>query len=420
MATTNSMIPMRTRRRLRLERLSHALTLPLLTLAAAVTLSACGRDAKGDAEAKGDDTVGEAAGAPKAGGEATEAERAEVVRLDTAGIRLGGIQIGVADSAMTSGLPVTGTITYDANRVSHIGARTDGRILAVRADLGARVRRGQMLAELESADVGQIRAEEREATALLRIARENYARERRLEQQGISSRKELLEAEAEMRRAEAALRSAADRLSVLGAGHGTGGHFDVSAPFGGTVVTRNASRGAMATTSDTLFTLADLSEVWIELDVFERDLARVRTGQPVVVTVEAYPGRTFRGRVVYLGEILDPAKRTVRTRVELPNPDGALKPGMFARGTIRVGGAGPAVAAVPQDAVQEVEGKQVVFVPGARAGEFRPVPVEIGEPIEGRRVTIRAGLRPGERVVTTGAFALRSELAKGEIGEHGH
>ena len=391
------------------------LTLALTLSVGAMALGGCGGQDEEPAEAlAADHAEGGAEDADHAG------EEIELVTLDTAAMRLGGIQVATVEAVTTSGLPVTGTITYDANRVSHVGARTEGRVLALQADLGTRVRRGQVLVELESAEVGQIRADEIEAEALLKIERENYAREQRLEQQGISSRKELLEAERGLRRAEAALRSARDRLRVLGAGHGDGGHFDIVAPFAGVVVGRDVSLGEMATPADTLLTLADLSRVWIELDVFERDLSRVRIGQPVSVTVTASPGRTFPGRIVYLGQVLDPAKRTVRARVEIPNPDGALKPGMFATATIQVGGGGPPVAVLPQDAVQELEGRQVVFVPGEKPGEFRPVRVEVGETIEGNRVVIRSGLAPGSRVVIAGAFALRSELAKGEIGEHGH
>lgn len=395
-----------------------------LLLMTAVGSAACGRE-NAAAKASGKDAPAGAADGAK-GGDAKSDRAAgggdaagDVVRLDTAGVRLGGIRIAPVGTITTSGLALTGSITYDADRVTYIGARTAGRVLNVAAELGARVGRGATLVELESVDVGQIRAEERQATELLAIARENYARERRLEQQGISSRKELLDAEAELRRNEAAFRSARDRLAVLGAGHGAGGHFDVSAPFAGVIVTRNVSRGQMAEPTDTLFTVADLSRVWIELDIFERDLARVRMGQGVAVTTDAYPGRTFPGRIVYVASILDPAKRTVRARVAIPNADRALKPGMFARAVVQVGGGGPAVVVVPQAAVQELRGRQVVFVPGAKPGEFRPAPVEVGETVDSNRVVIRTGLAPGARVVTEGAFALRSELLKSEIGEEG-
>lgn len=372
---------------------------------------------KGDDGASDSAKAGDAAGA-EAGH--TDAEGVEVVMLDTTQQRLGGVAVEPVATITTSGLPVTGTITYDANRVSHVGSRTEGRVVALRAELGVRVGRGQTLALLESPQVGQIRAEEREAEELAKIAEENFARERRLAEQGISSRKELLDAEAELRRMQASLRSAQTQLRVLGAGHGTGGQFGISSPFAGQVVARDVSLGEMVGPEDTLFTVADLSRVWIELSIFERDLTRVRVGQSVAVRTSAYPDRVFQGRIVYVGSILDPERRTVAARVEIPNADGALKPGMFANASIQVGAGGPTVVVVPQEAVQEVDGRKVVFVPGDRAGEFRPQPVDVGEPLDGGRVTIRSGITPGTRIVTRGAFALRSELAKSEIGEAGH
>ena len=227
-------------------------------------------------------------------------------------------------------------------------------------------------------------------------------------------------AEADLRRAEAALNGAHDRLAVLGAGDGEGGQYALTSPFAGVVVARDASLGEMASPSDQLFTVADLTRLWIELDIYERDLSRVAQGQAVDVTTGAYPGRTFPGRIVYVGDIVDPEKRTVRARVEIPNADMSLKPGMFANALIRIGGEGPPVPAVPREAVQEVEGRTVVFVPGSRPGEFRAQPVQVGQPTEDGMVLVQSGIGLGDQVVTTGAFALRSELAEGEIGEAGH
>lgn len=350
------------------------------------------------------------------------AEEKDVVVLDSTAIAVARIALVPVETVQTTALPVTGTITYDANRVSQIGPRTDGRVVALRADVGERVRAGQALAVLESPQVGQLRAEDEEAEALLRIALENYEREVRLEAQGISSRKEVLEAQAELRRAEAAERSAAARLNALGAGHGNGegSRFAVTAPFPGVIVEREASLGEMASPADRLFTVANLDRVWIELDIYERDLSRISLGQDVEVTTAAYPRRSFPGQIVYVGDILDPQTRTVRARVEIPNESGALKPGMFATARIQVGGGGAPVAVVPQEAVQELEGRKVVFVAGDRPGEFRAQLIEVGERADSGRVIVLSGLQGGERVVTSGAFALRSELAEGEIGGHGH
>ncbi|HET7321751.1 MAG TPA: efflux RND transporter periplasmic adaptor subunit, partial [Longimicrobiaceae bacterium] len=216
------------------------------------------------------------------------------------------------------------------------------------------------------------------------------------------------------------LQSAEQRLQVLGAGHGEGGQFVVTAPFSGVVVARDASRGEMASPAERLFTVANLERLWIELDVYERDLTRVAEGQTVDVATAAYPGRVFAGKVVYLGDILDPETRTVRARVEIPNPDRLLKPGMFANATIRVGGGGSLRVMVPRAAVQELDGRTIVFVPGDRPGEFRAVPVEVGEALSDGRVIILGGLQTGAQLVIAGAFSLRSEAAEGAISEAGH
>jgi cobalt-zinc-cadmium efflux system membrane fusion protein len=329
------------------------------------------------------------------------------------------IRVGNAAVVETNRLPVTGTITYDQNRVSHIGPRTEGRIVTLRVDLGARVRQGQVLAVLESPDVGATRADLHEAEALLRIQTENYEREKRLEAQGISSRKELLDAEAELRRAEAAVQSATERLRTLGAGQGEGGQFTIVAPFAGVVVQKHATLGETAGPSGQLFTVADLSRLWIELDIFERDLQRVSTGQAAVVSTAAYPGRTFAGRIVYVADVLDPERRTVRARVEVENADRSLKPGMFATAEIEVGSGEPVVV-VPREAVQDVEGRKVVWVPGDIPGQFRATPVDVGTAMEDGRVRILSGLAVGKPVVVAGAFTLKAELSKSEFGGHGH
>ncbi|MGD9524818.1 MAG: efflux RND transporter periplasmic adaptor subunit [Gemmatimonadales bacterium] len=351
---------------------------------------------------------------------AADSAAAAVVAVDSGTMTSVGIRVDTVGSAATGALTVTGTVTYDANLVSHIGARTAGRVLELRADIGDAVGDGQVLTVLESPQVGQVRSEEREAEDLLEIAQENFDREKRLESQGISSRKELLVAEADLRRAEAALRSAQERLRVLGAGHGNGGEFGLTAPFDGVVVERQVTRGEMVDPEDRLFLVADLSRVWVLLDVFERDLSGVRLGQPVEVTTTAWPDRAFAGRIVYLGAVLDTTTRTVRARVEVPNRDRALRPGMFATARIGTADSGSLQPVVPRDAVQELAGETVVFVPAGRPGEFRARPVVLGRPIDPDRVAIVAGLAIGDAVVVSGAFMLRSELAKGEIGEHGH
>lgn len=373
-----------------------------------LTFAACG----GDVGTPAEDTHEEEA-----------AEGTTTVHLDSATLAVSGVVVGAVEWVAGGTLQVTGRITYDQNRVSHIGPKTQGRVTELMAQEGSRVESGQVLAHLESPEVGSIRAELNEAEALLEIARENYEREERLEAQGISSRRELLDAEAEFRRMQARLRSAQERLRVLGAdSHGEGGHFDVTSPYEGVVVARHAGRGEVVGPEDQLFTVADLSTLWIELDIYERDLRQVREGQLVEVTTAAWPGRVFPGEIVYLGDILDAERRTVRARVEIENVDEAVKPGMFATAGIRMEshGDGSGMLAVPRNAVQTVEGSIVVWVPTEEPGEFTARMVEPGRELPGGLVEIVRGLDPDAAVVVEGAFTLKSELAKGEFGGHGH
>ena len=342
------------------------------------------------------------------------------VHLDADALALSDIEMGVASTMNQGALRVTGTITYDQDLLSHVGPKTQGRVVELRATLGSRVTEGAVLAHLESPEVGVARSELVEAEALLDIARETFDRETRLEAGGISSRREVLEAEAALRVVEASLRSAEERLRLFGAAtHGDGGHFDVVAPYDGVVVERHAGRGEVVGPSDQLFTIADLSVLWIELDIFERDVSAVSEGQAVELTTAAWPGRSFPARIVFVSDILDSQSRTVRARVEVDNSDASLKPGMFATAFINTA-EDETVVAVPRDAVQQVEGNDIVWIPGDEPGAFLATPVLMGEELPGGMVAVLAGLTAGDQVVVAGAFTLKAELAKGEFGGHGH
>jgi len=341
------------------------------------------------------------------------------VLLDSAAVAIAGIEVGRPDTVRSTGFLVTGRITFDQNRVSHLGPRTEGYAAEILADLGAEVEPGDLLAVLESPAVGAARADLTESRTVLEIARENYDRIVRLEAQGITSRRDVLEAQAELRRAEAALLRAEQELAALGATEGEGAEFFVRAPFAGVVVERHAVRGEVLGPSDRMFTVAELDQLWIELDIYERDLQRVEVGQRVAVTTPAFPDASFEGEVAYLAGILDPERRTVHARVNVANPARTLRPGMFATAEIEVRG-GATVIAVPRDAVQLVEDAQAVFVPGHEPWEFLVREVTMGRELAGNRVEILSGLAADELLVIRGAFALKSELAEGEFGGHGH
>lgn len=341
-----------------------------------------------------------------------------VITLDSVAERLAGIERVTVGSSTTSALVANGTITFDANRVSVASSRVDGHIVAVRADLGQQVPAGGLLAILESPEVGQTRGELERARASVDIARRNYEREDRLFRQQISPQKEMLEAENAYRSAQAEYRSAASRLRAIGATDGRGAAFNLRSAIAGTVVERNASPGATVGPANNLFTVADLRNVWITVDVYEADLARVRQGAVATVTPTALAGETFPGRVTYAGGIVDTASRTFKVRVDVANPGFRLRPGMFAQVRLEtIPDASASAITVPDAAVQELDGRQVVFVARARPGQYVARAVTPGPRTGDGRLVIREGLQPGEQIVVKGAFQLKAELTKASFGE---
>jgi membrane fusion protein, heavy metal efflux system len=290
------------------------------------------------------------------------------------------------------------------------------------ASPGQAVRRGQPLAELQSVELGQARAQRTAAEARAELARKTVERKRGLAEERIVSRGELQRAEAEAAEAEADLRAAEAAVDALGVGRsGAGGPsgFSLLAPLSGTVLERTAVQGQTADPSRSLFRIGDLSRLWLIVQAPERDAVRVQTGSPAEVALAALPGQKLRGTVDWIGREVDPHSRTIPVRLVLANPAGQLKPGMFATAWIRTGGEGEQVVAVPATALQRMDDQWVVFLPQGE-GTFEVRPVERGRDL-GKEVAVLSGLKPGERVVVEGAFVLRAEAEKREGGaEHHH
>jgi len=350
-------------------------------------------------------------------GAESEAAVDTFVIIDSAAQRFIGIALVPATEAAAEALVANGTITYDANRASVVAPRAEGRVLAVRTDLGQHVAAGSVLAVLESPEVGQIQGEWERARATLELARQNYEREQRLFEQLVSSRKELLEAESAFRSAQADFNSAATRLRAFGAATDASGTFRLLAPIGGTVVERAAMPGQIAGPSTVLFTIADMRRLWITVDVYEMDAARVRSGVRAWVMPRAIPGERFAGRVSFAGAIVDTVSRTVKVRVDIDNANLRLKPGMFAQVQFDVPASTQGVIVVPESAVQDLNGTPVVFVPGAVPGQFVTREVSVGPRRPGGMVAVMSGLQRGNMVVARGAFQLKSELLKATFGD---
>jgi len=341
----------------------------------------------------------------------------EVVELDSLQAAAADLELGVTGALLPDTIELTGSFTFAPTRVSHIGPRMNGRISRVDVEVGSEVQPGQTLAVLDSPDLSAAQAAWFQSAVVRDVNRRNYQRVERLFAEGIVSAPRHLEAEGELRKSESELAAAQRTLVALGAkpDSAASGVFVLTSPLAGIVVEKHATIGEVVGPDAVLFTVGDPRLLWIILDVYEADLSQVRADAPVVLTTEAYPGRTFHGRVAYVAAIVDTTSRTVKVRVEIPNTDRILRPGMFARAKLVLADEA-AVLGVPQFAIQNVGGATAVFRPEGR-GRYRVQPVVTGRTRAGGWVEVLEGLAPGDSVVVHGSFALKSELEKESFGE---
>ncbi len=343
------------------------------------------------------------------------------------------LQYGQAERrALAASLSVPSRVVFSQQGHARISSRVPGRLADLRVVAGTHVKQGQVLAHVESQALAEARAKYLSAAARARVARGNLDREKELLEKGITSEREMREAQATSAAADAELNAAEATLHALGLEDAEiralrldehyGSRVPVTTPIAGTVVEVLGSVGQSVEPTDPLFVVGNLSELWVMLDVPESQLPGIAQNMKVVITLPSRPGTRYGGVVTYIGDVVDPKTRTIPVRVVVPNPNRELKPGMFATAELRGdsdGGAGTESIVVPRAAVQKMGEKQIVFVPEGESG-FRAVKVQTGRSTSGE-VEILSGLEPGTRVVTRGAFILKSELSKGNLGDsHGH
>jgi len=353
----------------------------------------------------------------ESGAAAPELPIPDVIELDADEVRLADLEFAAVAALPPDTLHLTGIFTFVPGRVSHVGPRMGGRISSVAVEIGSTVRTGEKLAILDSPELGDAQAEWFTALVARDVGRENYERVERLSRQGIVSERRRLEVQGEARQQESELAAAASSLRALGVepDSSASSMFALRSPLDGIVVDKHATVGEVVGTDAVLFTVGDPRTLWIELDVYEADLARVGIGAPALVTTNAYPDRTFTGRTTYIAAILDVDSRTVKIRVEIPNPDLTLKPGMFARAALVLSDPDPPIG-LPEEAIQTLNGQPVVFV-REDGGRFRIRRVEVGRTRAGGWTEIRSGLGVGDSVVARGSFTLKAQLLKESFAE---
>lgn len=372
-----------------------------------------------------DDTPSDAGGEhSKHSDEESEGEHSDEIVLDQHVIERNGIKTEVAQQRLLLGsLEVPAEVQINPDKTAHISSLVSGRLTEIQVALGDEVQKDDVLALVESVELGRARAELRAAKARKIAADAEVRRMSTLVGEGIAAKKSRVEADARADQANAEIAAARATLSVYGLAGGSGPTIALTSPLGGTVIERHASPGEIVDRQTRSFVVADLSQLWVMGRVYEQDLGRVAQGVPAEVALIAYPGRTWSGVIDYMSSTLDEDTRSVAIRVVLDNPEGVLRPGMF--GTIALGqvgaggdGATAKVLSVPDTAVSTMADRTVVFVIGDEPGSFRVRDVVPGASAHGF-VEIREGLQPGDAVVTHGAFVLKSEFMKASIGE-GH
>jgi len=315
---------------------------------------------------------------------------------------------------------VLGELQVDEQQYAEVGAPVAARAVRVLAAPGQRVRRGAILVELQSLDVGRARGEQAEAVARLELARRALERKRSLAAERIAPQREVQEAEAEMKMAEAQAESARSELQAIGAIGGSGGRFSLRSPITGTIIDRTVAPGQVTEPSAVLFKVADISSLWVTANAYERDALRIREGEQARVTFPALPGQTFTGTVVLIGGQVNASSRTLPIRVAVANPARVLRPGMAAKVFLPLEAGAHPVVAVPASALQRLGERWCVFVPGDE-GEFEIREVGRGRDLSGE-VEVLSGLKAGETIVVEGAFLLKAEAdkARGEGEHHDH
>jgi len=337
-----------------------------------------------------------------------------------------GIVVTAAKKERLAGaISVTGKVEVNADRVAHISPRIPGKITAVKAFLGDSVGLDQVLVTLDSIELGEALNRYQQSKTRLTLMSNNLERVKALVDKKIAARKDILQAETEYQMTLTALHTDEERLLLYGLSpadlnnpNPKGQLLPVRSPIRGVITEKRAIMGELADPSKSLYTVADLSSVWVLVDIHEKNLAQIHKGQDALVTVGAFPELKFRGRINYIADVVDDVTRTVKARVEVHNAGRKLKPEMFATVTVALPADSPPVLAIPEDALQDLEGKRVLFV-AENGTEFVPRSLELGR-ISGGKVEVTGGLKEGERYAVKGGFLLKSELKKGEMTEDKH
>jgi cobalt-zinc-cadmium efflux system membrane fusion protein len=350
-----------------------------------------------------------------------------------------GVGLGtVSKQDISSMLVLPGILTVNQNQTAHISSYVPGKVVTHSADLGDKARTGQILVVINSPAFAQAQADFLRARANYLLSKKEFERAKMLWAEKAIEEKEYLRREAEHEKLATEYGALGSALHSYGITHEqideliekcklvedqeykceiADPNLPIRSPVSGTVIFRDVVKGEHVEPDKVLYTVSDLSTLWAILDVYEKDLPYIRKDSLVTITTSIYPGSKFPGKITYISDMVDEKLRTVKIRVEVDNEQGFLKPNMYVQGNIENRLEQKDILAIPEEAIQNLEGQKVVFV--REEGDIFAVRhVMVGYKIGNNRI-ITQGLSEGDRIVVRGAFYLKAEISKATFG-HAH
>ncbi len=346
----------------------------------------------------------------------------------------------VAMQDLSSELTLPGVLTVNQNRTAHVSSFVQGKVVSHSVDLGDRVRKGQSLVTINSPEFGQAQADFLRARAKYLLSQKEYERAKMLVAEKAIEEKEYLRREAEYENLATEYGALGSALHSYGITHEqideliekcqsvedkeykceiADPNLPILSPISGTVIYRDVVVGEHVEPTKILYTISDLNTLWATLDAYEKDLPFINTKSKVTITSSIYPDTQFRGKITYISDLVDEKLRTIKIRVDVDNTEGLLKPNMYIQGMIENLKERQDILAIPEDAIQNLEGEKIVFVL-EEDDVFAVRHVELGNKVGEKRI-IAQGLKEGEEIVIKGAFHLKAELSKATFGHtHGH
>jgi len=351
-------------------------------------------------------------------------KNSDVVKITLATQKQIKLQVETAALQEISGsFNIPAKVITNQDNEAQVGSLIQGRVKKIFARVGDFVKEGQTLMTIEGLDIGTIKANFLKANSNLEYAKTNYERLKKLFGENIGSQKSLTESRTEYEKAQAEYSAEEKKIiavglkpqEVLSVKHSedkSSGVLSVKAPISGVITERNVVTGQYLDASANAFKIINIQNVWIDGQIYEKDINKVNKRTDINFTSTVYPGIKFNGRVIYIGETIDPQTRTITIRGSFSNPGNKLKPQMFGELNIPLDKDTKAIA-VPQESVIQEAGQSYVFIQ-VNDTTFRKRIITPGFSFDGK-IEIREGLKEGEKLVSNGVFYLKSELKKDEL-----